>query len=117
MRFGVNQYDKAIEALLEGRDQLQPDSLCCRICHDSGHQAWECGHNPLYAMAVCNGLVKRANELHDCMHEVSHRGAVDKTLSDDLHAFLHYVIGAELHMGEMVGPRKVMFLQSAEAEQ
>lgn len=107
MRFGVNQYDKAIEALRDGRDQLKPDARCCTVCHDTGHQAWECGHNPLYAMAVCEGLVKRANELHDRMHEVSHRGAKDPALAEDLHAFLHYLIGVESHMGSMIGPRKV----------
>ncbi len=27
--------------------QLEPDGDNCHVCHDSGHQAWECHHNPL----------------------------------------------------------------------
>lgn len=40
-------YEEAIEALLEGMSQLEPDGDNCHVCHDSGHQAWECHHNPL----------------------------------------------------------------------
>jgi hypothetical protein len=43
----VEDYEEAILALLDGMRQLTPDGENCRICHDSGHQAWECHHNPL----------------------------------------------------------------------
>lgn len=40
-------YDEAIEALLQAKSQLKPDGNNCSVCGDSGHQAWECHHNPL----------------------------------------------------------------------
>jgi hypothetical protein len=43
-------YREAIEALQRGMTQLAPDGHNCAICEDSGHQAWECHHNPLNAM-------------------------------------------------------------------
>lgn len=49
-RFGritAADYDEAIEALREARTQLEPNGHCCHVCHDDGHMAWECNHNPL----------------------------------------------------------------------
>lgn len=43
----VEDYDEAIEALQDARNQVEPDGALCRVCHDGGHQAWECHHNPL----------------------------------------------------------------------
>lgn len=40
-------YLEAIDALRDGMSQLEPDGDNCHVCHDSGHQAWECHHNPL----------------------------------------------------------------------
>jgi len=68
MRFTTQQYDKAIQALIEGKEQLNPDGKCCSICGDSGHMAWECGHNPLLAMEMCSVIAKSSNELHEHLH-------------------------------------------------
>ena len=45
--FTREQYEKAIENLQLGMTQLEPDGNNCAICGDTGHQAWECHHNPL----------------------------------------------------------------------
>ena len=47
LRFTAADYDRAIGFLYAGRNQLEPDGRDCAICGDSGHQAWECHHNPL----------------------------------------------------------------------
>jgi len=49
-RITAADYEEAIQALIEAKSQLEPDGDNCHVCHDSGHQAWECPHNPL-AMA------------------------------------------------------------------
>ena len=49
-RITAEDYDEAIQDLQQAKTQLQPDGDNCHVCHDSGHQAWECHHNPL-AMA------------------------------------------------------------------
>jgi hypothetical protein len=41
------EYREAIDALELAMTQLQPDGRCCVVCGDTGHQAWECHHNPL----------------------------------------------------------------------
>lgn len=41
------EYEKLIQTLKEGMTQLEPDGRLCVICEDSGHQAWECHHNPI----------------------------------------------------------------------
>jgi hypothetical protein len=92
MPFTEQQYDKAVEALTLGRTQLAPDGLCCAICGDGGHQAWECGHNPLYAMACCEGVAKS---------------------SGDLHENLHLMMGVRTYMGETVGPANVVLPDEA----
>jgi hypothetical protein len=40
-------YNEAIEALQDAKQQMEPDGENCRVCGDSGHQAWQCHHNPL----------------------------------------------------------------------
>lgn len=40
-------YAEAIEALTLAAQQLAPDGRGCNVCGDSGHQAFECHHNPL----------------------------------------------------------------------
>jgi hypothetical protein len=50
--FTEGVYLEAIEKLKRGMTQLSPDGNCCAICEDSGHQAWECHHNPLVAMQL-----------------------------------------------------------------
>jgi hypothetical protein len=46
-RITADEYDEAIRDLQNAKTQLQPDGDNCAVCHDSGHQAWECHHNPL----------------------------------------------------------------------
>lgn len=46
-RITAEEYDEAIRDLQAARTQLQPDGNCCAVCEDTGHQAWECHHNPL----------------------------------------------------------------------
>lgn len=87
MRFTTNQYDEAIQDLNNAKRQLEPDGNCCSCCGDSGHQAFECGHNPLLAMANCAGIAKTAHELHE---------------------YLHYLAGWNFHMGEQLGPARVI---------
>ncbi len=53
--FTVSDYEKAIGILREASTQTEPDGKTCVVCGDSGHQAWECHHNPLV-------LVQRAKE-------------------------------------------------------
>lgn len=43
----AEDYDEAIRDLEAAKTQLKPDGNNCAVCHDSGHQAWECHHNPL----------------------------------------------------------------------
>lgn len=47
MKYDQEDYENAIQALLLGMEQLDPDGNCCNICGDNDHQAWECHHNPL----------------------------------------------------------------------
>jgi hypothetical protein len=86
MRFTVKQYDEAIEALRNARTQLEPDGDNCHVCGDSGHQAFECGWNPLVAMALCKGIASQSRILHD---------------------YLHWLAGYEVNMGEPIGSAKV----------
>lgn len=94
MRFTAHQYDQAIEALQFGKQQLEPDGENCPICSDSGHMAWECGHNPLKAMALCEMIAKDSEKLHET---------------------LHWLSGEDIRFGHQVGPRNV-FLPPAEPE-
>ena len=114
MRFTRLQYERAIANLSDAMGQLEPNGRCCAICHDSGHQAWECGHNPLYAMACCEGMVKRAEVMHAAMHSTDER-ANDQDVSahiaeqrDDAHDLLHVLSGTCTYMGVQIGPARVV---------
>jgi hypothetical protein len=71
MRFTAEQYDRAIESLKAGREQLEPDGRNCAICGDSGHQAMECGANPLLAIAMCRDVAEKSSELHETLHALA----------------------------------------------
>lgn len=87
MRFTVKQYDAAIEALQSAKTQLEPDGDNCHVCGDSGHQAFECGHNPLLAMSYCEMIASQSGQLHE---------------------ILHYLAGHEFRMGEPLGPARIV---------
>lgn len=87
MRFTIAQYDAAIQALTDAKQQLEPDGNHCAICGDSGHQAWECGHNPLRAVAMCQTIAKSSSDLHDQLHRLA---------------------GYDFHMGVHLGPASVI---------
>lgn len=103
MRFTTHQYVEAIKALQEGMQQLEPDGHCCSVCGDGGHQAFECGHNPLFAMATCQEMSVDARDLHDILHN----GVIADPL-DKLHNIVHYVAGFDTYMGERLGPARVV---------
>ena len=46
-RLTARDYEEAIQAVRDAATQLEPDGRNCVICHDSGHQTWECHHSPL----------------------------------------------------------------------
>lgn len=71
MRFTKKQYDQAIENLQLAKTQLIPDGECCAVCGDSGHMAFECGHNSLLAVAVCNDVAASSDKLHDALHKLA----------------------------------------------
>ena len=71
MRFTSQQYDKAIASLSDAKRQLEADGACCAVCGDSGHMAFECGHNPLVAVAMCQRITSDAQQLHDALHVLS----------------------------------------------
>lgn len=87
MRFTTDQYDQAIQALRDAKEQLQPDGRHCAVCGDDGHQAFECGHNPLLAMAMCQQIA---------------------TQSGDLHETLHFLAGYNQAFGVQLGPRRIV---------
>jgi len=60
----AEDYDEAINALLEAKKQLSPDGNICLVCGDGGHQAWECRHNPM-AMAR---MAARELQTYRCFH-------------------------------------------------
>jgi hypothetical protein len=109
MRFTDAQYQKAIDHLEAARTQLEPNGNGCHCCGGSGHQAFECGHNPLVAMAMCEGIAKRSDTLHDYLHLVGD----DPPLTDAcaalerLHDFMHTLSGACTYMGVQSGPARV----------
>ena len=121
MRFTSSQYDQASEALRDGRDQRTADGLCCRICHDSGHQAWECGHNPLRAMIVCANVASQAMTLHDRLHVIedamddSDQSEALAAWREDVHDFLHHLAGFDSYMGHREGPASVFLPETTEA--
>jgi len=40
-------YDEAIEAMRDAKKQRGKEGFGCTICHDTGHTAEQCHHNPL----------------------------------------------------------------------
>lgn len=68
MRFTKDQYERAIDAMTAAKEQLEADGRNCAVCGDSGHQAFECGHNPLVAVAMCNQIVTESEKLHESLH-------------------------------------------------
>lgn len=71
MRFTAQQYDAGIRALTDAKHQLEPDGRCCAVCGDTGHMAFECGHNPLVAMALCEQIAAQSDALHETLHELA----------------------------------------------
>lgn len=116
MRFTEEQYKKAIEHLQDARTQLEPNGNGCHCCGGSGHQAFECGHNPLVAMAMCRDIVTRANALHDIVHRLGDEprcdGPHDRVLVvatiNRMHEFLHALAGFDTYMGVQIGPARVV---------
>ena len=110
MRFTVDQYDKAIAHLHDAKGQLEPDGHGCHCCGDSGHQAFECGHNPLVAMAMCEAIAEHADKLHDHVHTLGDRPSVGvlRALVERLHEHLHALAGHDRYMGEQTGPARVV---------
>lgn len=98
----TEQYDKAIRALCDASTQLEPDGKGCACCRGSGHQAFECGFNPLIAMALCHTMAQDARELHQQLHD----GMVLDPMAR-LHEIVHYVAGYDSRMVEQVGPAKI----------
>lgn len=87
MRFTAEQYDTAIQALTDAKKQLEADGRECPICGDSSHMAYECGFNPLVAVAICVSVADQSNELHET---------------------LHYLAGYDQAFGVQLGPRRVV---------
>ena len=71
MRFTEKQYDEAIENLKLAKQQIAPDGENCSVCGDSGHQAFECGHNPLLAMVLCSDVAATSDKLHELLHTLA----------------------------------------------
>lgn len=113
MRFTREQYEAAIANLQDAMVQLVPEARCCAVCGDSGHLAYECGHNPLVAMAICKDIATNAETLHEeahafeAAHDVDPDGPVQAMLNK-LHSHLHRLAGWDSHMGVRIGPGRVV---------
>jgi hypothetical protein len=92
MRFTAGQYDQAIEALQLAKRQLEPDGNHCSVCGDNGHQAMECGHNPLVAVAMCQRIADQSEELHQTLHTLA---------------------GYQQAFGVQIGPRRIVMPEEA----
>jgi len=68
MQFTKGQYERAIAALTDAKEQLEPDGRNCAVCGDSGHQAFECGHNPLVAVVMCQRIAAESETIHETLH-------------------------------------------------
>lgn len=92
--FSIEQYDQAIEALKCARQQKVEGtekngcSVCGGCCHPD-----TCGHNPLYAMHMCQQITEQSAALHESLHELS---------------------GVYTYMGETVGAARVVVPGKAE---
>lgn len=112
--FTAKQYEVAIEHLRDALTQLVPNGNGCHVCGDSGHQAFECGWNPLVAVAICRAIAERADALHEELHVLEASGVVgnsdtgpDGAMLDRLHSFLHFLAGHDFRMGIQVGPAAI----------
>lgn len=113
MRFTDEQYASAIAHLQDARTQLEPNGHGCHCCGGSGHQAFECGHNPLVAMAMCVAVAEHADKQHEELHGTDLELCTSETLIalvESFHELLHQLCGANTYMGERVGPAKVVLL-------
>lgn len=70
--FLVDEYNAAIKALEEARDQTAKGKECegCSICGD-GHPVYECGRNPLRAIEICKQIANQSDDLHEILHELA----------------------------------------------
>lgn len=117
MRFTKAHYERAIRDLTDAMTQLEPNGNGCHCCGDSGHQAFECGWNPLVAMALCEHIASNANNLHDKVHAqvddrtkpLTTRQLVDhyRLIIEEHHEFFHYLAGHNFRMGYQEGPARV----------
>lgn len=95
MRFTKEQYQEAIDNLVAAKTQLEADGNCCAVCGDGGHMAFECGHNPLVAVHICQQIAHQSYELHET---------------------LHYLAGHDFAFGVQRGPAKVVMPQGTVLE-
>lgn len=67
--FTIDQYNKAIDALREAKQQLMDGTQHrgCSICHGDHHPD-NCGMNPLFAQHLCTTISEQAKEMHDTLH-------------------------------------------------
>ena len=117
MRFTKHQYEEAIKNLQEGMKQLDTcdGGGYCDICGGE-HYAWECGHNPLLAMATCEGAKDAGRELHDMLHILEdpdvpeeHRAEWPLEFKRKVHHLLHWLAGECFGMGcEQKGPARIV---------
>lgn len=86
--FTVEQYDIAIKALQEARQQLVDETQGngCSVCGGNCHPD-QCGFNPLYAQYLCNIVSDQSHALHETLHRMG---------------------GFETYMGESVGVARVV---------
>jgi hypothetical protein len=63
-------YEEAIADLQHAQIQLEPDGQNCSVCHDSGHQAWECHHNPLIRARMAVAYENWAEKTHEDLHSI-----------------------------------------------
>jgi len=104
VRYTKVQYEKAIEHLQLRLQQLEGDALPCSICTDGGHNAYECGFNPLLAVHLCCITGKTAETLHDLVHK---DGWTDE-VQNRVHHFLYWLAGEQMVFGVQLGPRKMV---------
>lgn len=88
----IEDYNKLIGLLVEGREQIQPDGDPCRVCGDNGHQAFECHHNPAFVMKWKESLEEAASKLHDTLHAREHMTQWSEE-KEACHELLHHIIG------------------------
>lgn len=105
-RFTDEQYAKAIAHLQDARTQLEPNGHGCHCCSGSGHQAFECGHNPLGT-----DIVAHAEALHVAIHllgDTPCAGPIEAATLERLHEFVHTLAGHDTYMGVRIGPARVV---------